>query len=456
MPSPLRTRIIAPAALCFAALAGCSDFMNSPAAVVDPNTPASSSRDQLFVGASSNVFANEEGPVAMLICEWMQQCAGVNGGFVQRYGTYDITSATFDAQFRGVYQGGGLVALRAVQLDAATAGDEVYQGIAEVLEAMNMLYAADVWGDVPYAQTASGTTATFDPQMQVYEGLLALLNSAIAHMNGTGVGPGAADLVYGGDKSRWIEAAHTLKARIHLHRVEKLGAGEYASALAEARQGIQRGHDWLTNHTASPFERNLWAQFQRTANGADLVAGASLVKLMNARDDDRRREYFGLAKGGGYVGYDVVTQLPAADQVSPIGGSVRTNNVSFRQPVLTWNENQLIIAEAALQTGDPATAAAAYNAVVFDLGRPEVAASALTLAEVMTEKYIVLFQNREVWNDFKRTCLPVLHPAKGKLVIPGRVYYGATEEATNPNAPASAAQDLFIVRNSNDPLTCRP
>ena len=26
----------------------------------------------------------------------------------------------------------------------------------------------------------------------------------------------------------------------------------------------------------------------------------------------------------------------------------------------------------------------------------------------MTEKYIALFQNIEVWNDYKRTCLPAL------------------------------------------------
>ena len=54
----------------------------------------------------------------------------------------------------------------------------------------------------------------------------------------------------------------------------------------------------------------------------------------------------------------------------------------------------------------------------------------------MTEKYIALFQNPEVWNDYKRTCLPVLKPARGKSRIPGRIFYGSTEEQTNPNTPA--------------------
>jgi hypothetical protein len=74
----------------------------------------------------------------------------------------------------------------------------------------------------------------------------------------------------------------------------------------------------------------------------------------------------------------------------------------------------------------------------------------------MTEKYIALFQNPETWNDYKRTCLPVLHPARNKTVIPGRLVYGATEMSTNPNAPSADAQDVFTVRNPNDPNACPP
>ena len=79
-----------------------------------------------------------------------------------------------------------------------------------------------------------------------------------------------------------------------------------------------------------------------------------------------------------------------------------------------------------------------------------------TLADIMTEKYIILYQNLESWNDYKRTCLPVMHPARGKTVIPGRLYYGQTEEQTNPNTPPSSQQNLATVRNANDPAACPP
>ncbi|MEO8579534.1 MAG: SusD/RagB family nutrient-binding outer membrane lipoprotein, partial [Gemmatimonadales bacterium] len=77
-----------------------------------------------------------------------------------------------------------------------------------------------------------------------------------------------------------------------------------------------------------------------------------------------------------------------------------------------------------------------------------------SLQTIMEEKYIALFQNIEVWNDWKRTCFPTLTPALGKTRIPGRLYYGQTEEQTNPNTPPSSAQNLFTVRNPNDPNPC--
>jgi len=134
------------------------------------------------------------------------------------------------------------------------------------------------------------------------------------------------------------------------------------------------------------------------------------------------------------------------------GGSARTNNVTFRQPIMTYEENQLIIAEALFQAGDVTGAATALNTVRARYSKPALATP--TLNDIMTEKYILLCQNLEAWNDWKRTCLPARKPAKDKTVIPGRIYYGETEEQTNHNTPASTAQTLSSVRNANDPAAC--
>jgi starch-binding outer membrane protein, SusD/RagB family len=445
---------IAAAGLCLAGALSCTDFLSSEKAISDPNNPTGATRNQLFVGVQSNIMGQQEGPVAMVVCEWMQQCAGINGRFVESQGKYDgITADAFDTPFSSIYTAGGLLGIRAVEASATTDGDLAYRGVARVYEALNMMYAADIWGAVPYDEAATDNTKpSFTPQMQVYSELLTLLDGSISDLGGAGSGPGAFDLIYGGDKAKWIEAAHTLKARIYLRRVEKLGNGEYASALTEANQGISTpDNDFRTAHSSATSERNMWAQFQVSSFGADLVAGSVLANLMIAQGDPRVAEYFGKNANGGYGGYDVTTgSTPLAD-ISPILGSGRTDNPSFRQPIITYDENQLIKAEASLQTGNVVAAAVALNAVRARFGKAAIAAP--TLTDVMNEKYILTFQNLEAFNDYRRTCIPALKPATGKLVIPSRLFYGSTEAQTNPNTPSFTDQQASP-RNENDPNAC--
>jgi hypothetical protein len=290
--------------------------------------------------------------------------------------------------------------------------------------------------------------------MQIYAELLTVLDDAIADLNGAGTGPGDFDLIYGGDKAKWVQVAHTLKARIYLRRVEKLGKAEYASALSEANQGISSpANDFKTVHSSATSERNMWAQFQVSSFGADLVAGSVLANLMVAQNDPRLPEYFGKNKNGGYGGFDVTTGNTSLNDISPILGSARTNDPKFSQPIITFDENQLIKAEALLQGSTPnvAAAAVALDAVRSRYGKPFIAAP--TLTDVMYEKYITTFQNIEAWSDYRRTCTPALKPASGKQVIPARLYYGSTEAQTNPNTPSFADQQANP-RNENDPNPC--
>jgi hypothetical protein len=452
-----RITTLVPAALLVVGAAGCNNFLNSDKSVQDPNSPTAASTNQLFVGAQAAVFGQQEGGIAMIVCQWMQACAGVNGRFVQQQATYSIDAGTFDFQFSDVYRGGGLLSLRTIQARADAAGDKVYKGVAEVLEAMDIGFAADVWGSIPYREaTADKTSPAFDPQMQIYADLQALLDQAITDLGGAGTGPGDADLVYGGDKAKWIQAAHTLKARFYLHTVEATGGATspaYAQALAQANLGISSAaNDWLTKHSSATSERNLWAQFQVSSFGDDLVAGSALVSLMQADNDPRLPDYYGENALGGYGGYDVTTEATPVNQISPIRGSNRTNDVEFRQPIITYDENQLIIAEAQFRANNTTAARTALNNVRARYNK--TAKTTVTLADIMNEKYMTLFQNVEVWNDWKRTCLPVLRPARSKAAIPGRIIYGQTEEQTNANFPQASQTPVTSVRNTNDPQGC--
>jgi hypothetical protein len=438
-----------------AGIAGCSKFLDNPVAVADPNAPTAASVNQLLSGIEANVFGQQEGPVAMLICEWMQQCAGTAGRFVQIQGAYGITNNSFDVSFSSTYTAGGLLAVRDAEARADAIPDKHYKGVLEVLETMTVLFGADNWGSIPYREAAISTTPIFDPQLQIYDDLLKLLDQAITDLNGSGSGPLANDLVYDGDKTKWTQAAHTLKARIYLHLAE-VRAGQYPLARTEALLGISApANDWSTVHSEATSERNMWLQFQLTSFGQDLVAGARLVSIMLAQGDPRLPDYFGSNSSapGGFAGFDVATNqnVPATADASTIAGSTR-NAPTFGQPIITYDETQLILAETAFRAGDIASAAIALNNVRSRHGKSLIAAP--TLTDIMTEKYIALFQNIEYFNDYKRTCLPILAPAQGRVVVPGRLPYGITELQTNPNAPADPGPTLITGRNENDPNAC--
>ena len=435
-----------------AAASGCSSFLDADKAIADPNAPTVATANQLLSGIEANVFGQQEGPVAMLICEWMQQCAGTAGRFVEVQGAYTITNNSFDGSFSSIYTAGGLLAVKDAEARVDGVPDKQYKGVLEVLEAMQVLFGVDNWGSIPYREAVVSTTPAFDPQLQIYDDLLALLNQAITDLNGAGSGPGAYDLVYGGDKTKWIEAAHTLRARIYLHLAEARGPTQYASARTEALLGISApANDWKTVHSEATSERNMWLQFQLTSFGQDLVAGARLVQIMQAQNDPRLPDYFGQNTTGGYGGYDVATQLTVGGDPSPIANSNR-NVPTFSQPIITYDENQLILSETAFRAADIVNAALALNNVRSRYAKSVIAAP--TLADIMTEKYIALFQNIEAWNDYKRTCLPTLTPALGRSVVPGRIPYGFTEQQTNPNTPADPGPSLITGRNANDPNSC--
>src|SRR5581483_132666 len=80
-----------------------------------------------------------------------------------------------------------------------------------------------------------------------------------------------------------------------------------------------------------------------------------------------------------------------------------------------------------------------------------------TLQNIIEEKYIDLFATPEVWNDYKRTCLPYLAAAPStptssatRANVPGRLPYGLTAANADPNTPNVGATS----QNANDPHAC--
>jgi hypothetical protein len=455
--NPMRTALRSSAlALGLAvALGGCGDFLSGPKLENDdPNNATTASNSSLFVASQVNIAGQLESRLARTVCIWMQQCAGQSQYL--SLGNYSVAEDDYYINWAHFYGGGGLLDLRTVQKRALTDGDSLFWGTAAVLESYVIGTAADLWGDVPYSQAAQPSqfpTPTVDPQQQVYAAVQAKLDSAITFLAATdprNVGPGGADLVYGGDAAKWTALAHTLKARFYLH-VARRDPTAYGKALTEAQQGIQQGNDYAVGLSGqSATSANFWNLFQSIFPGY-VVAGKFLVETMKATGDPRLPAYFAPieADGVSFEGADPGVSL-APQNVSTLSDTRLA--ASFAQPFVTWAENELIWAEAAYLTGDGPTARTKLQEVWTAAGIGTAPPAAGTpgpadplLVAIMTEKYVQLFQNVEAWQDWKRTNIPNLTPAPNGT-IPRRLVYPLSERNANPNISGPGP-----TRNWNDP-----
>ena len=420
-----------------AAAVGCNNFLTGGETSTDPNRQIQATNDQFFVSTQENLWAFWGSDPARLTGILAQQFTGVAnqyGALEQRY-THDPT--TTNGTHAALYTTGGLVDIKKLQTGARLVGDSLYLGIAQVMEGALMGTGADLFGDLVYKEALTGVAnPVLDDQLAVYDSVQKVLSAGIANINlnvATSAGPGAADLVYGGDPDLWTAFAHTLKARFYMHTAE-VRPGAYALALAEAQQGISSdAGNYFGAFTSTASETNFYFQFHGPAGrGGDLAIGTTLDTILERRNDPRRAEYF-------------------APSGNPRWLSAERGADDFQQPYVTYDENTLIWAEAAYRTGDQVTALNKLNEERANHGlAPEVVAGQALLNEILIEKYIINFQlGEEAWNDYKRTCTPNLVPSAG-LPIPGRLYYDAPEQNTDTNIP-SPGTGVNGLRNKNDP-----
>lgn len=459
------TSILGRGGLLVAALAATGCDLTGPKLTEDPNNPIEVTAGQALIAIQASQFLNHESQLARLAAMYTQQLSGTNNQQKDWGSSYLIGEGDLSGRFAAMYTGGGLIDLRRVQQLANEAGDAKVEGVAKIWEAYVIGTTTAIWGDIPYSQAVSAEAApVLDPQQQVYAALQTLLDQAIPLLSGAGAGPGATDLVYGGNMDRWRRAAFTLKARYHMHTGERLGNAAYTAALAAAANGIneapttvnmamdgQAPGNFRAYHDNNNDQGNIWTQFLTSRN--DMTAGAAFVNLLVARNDPRLARYFVSNRTGGtFAGSDQFGRPPAGGASTPIGAARHLLN--FRTPLITWEENKLILAEANFRLGNTAAALTNLNDVRLSVGLAPL--TTVTFNDIAAEKYIAMYQNIEAWSDYRRNCFPALTPGGANNTpaaeIPGRAYYGLQErQANSTNIPLPSAQPL---RNWNDPNAC--
>ena len=389
--------------------------------------------------------------------------------------TYALTSDESNDEWNAAYVG-ATTNLRYIR--NAAPDDKLLVGISKVIEANAIGTLAILMGDVPYSEIGGDIEdPAFDGQKAVLASLSTLLDGAIADLTAATTRNESFDIIFGGDKSKWIEAAYTLKARYALIQ------SDYSGALSAANNGISSSAGDMNyiprgDAAINSGDKNLIYTLLAGSRTGDIGnKGSYLLDMLNPAESD----YRGNAKTNELArhNYYVIEEMSAS-------GNTGVANQFEPQPIATYSENQLIKAEASARTGGFAAGLSAlntyrawlatggrlnsthnvaanykYDAYVeadFTSGGMEnadaVTKEVALLREILEERYVSLFGTYGPFNDHRRlrgdgeTNLIVPFPlntqAASKHVE--RFPYAQSEKNSNSNVPVIADQDALYTK----------
>jgi len=357
-------------------------------------------------------------------------------------------------------------------------GDPSYTGIAKVLQASTYQLLVDHFGDVPYSEAINGALVDganfapkFDDDKFIYAELVKLLDNAVSDLSKGTTNPGAADLMYGGDLSKWIKYANSLKLRLLMRQSI---TGDQAAIGAAVRSTIAKGNFIMSPADiakidfagAAGSENPMYASFEVSLGNFFVASNSSLNVL---RNDPRLEKFYIIAENSGtFEGVDQggIDALPFTVVTKDFSqattaGYGNTNPVIFMSDWEVW----FLRSEAALRynTGESdetnfAQAIASSFAYLKAEGA-DAFSSGLEygtkdfngkIALLATQKWISFngFQEAEGWAEARRLDTPdtkiftgvnglwktPLKTALGPNVFPTIYLYPESEISFNPNA----------------------
>lgn len=439
-----------------AVITSCEKYFED--SIATPNYPTETNPPLLLANIEVATFANFGGQLARQTLMLSQQVAGTSeGSQTAEIMNYNITELTNENEWGVIYQ--GVLMNGKIMIEDFGSDNPHYAGIARILMAMNLGSATDLWGDVPFSDALNGLDGEFTPGYDTQEEILdetnansvfGLLDQAIADLQMPSAAnvyvPGTDDFIFGGDVDLWIKTAHALKARYY-NRISGVVAGADAkitTALASAMTASSE--DALMKFGSGGNSQNQWYAYEQ-ARPLYIKMGEYLVDTMNATADPRLPVYADPDTSGAYSGTpkDMISQTYTSD----VGDYLSTVDASI--PLVSYVEMKFIEAESKFRASDPGGAATAFNEAVqasvravtgvdtnqaFYNAYANEDAGSISLEKIMTQKYVAMFGQIEVYNDFRRTGLPGITPRTGAqtTTIPVRLIIPQNERLYNPNA----------------------
>ncbi len=430
-----------------------------------PNSPTSAPAPILLTSAQLGTSYLSGGEPTRLAGMWSGYFTGSDRQYLS-YQTYDVNAGIFDDMWSNIYVETVAQARLATE-SADKAKNPIVGGIARIIEANTIGNTTALFGDVPFSETVdinNKPQPKFDTQAEVYGGAQKLLDQAIVNLSsGTGSVPN--DIFYGGNSTKWLKVAYTLKARFFMH------TRNYQEAYTNALKGITASADDMTVKYGGNQEKdqNIYYDFgQNNRQGYLTSDGAMAVKILttgnamyrgNAKTDETARKLFYYTSDGSDLNYEDGGMFSSTSQT----------------PVVTYAENILILAESAARTNNTTLAlghlnmyrtwlaskfASKYDAYTLADFAPagmdnkgNLTAEKALLKEILEERYISFIAQLEGFNDlrrtFKETDVRVNAPINKGTQFPQRFLYAQAELNSNPKAPKQTPVELFVATPIN-------
>jgi hypothetical protein len=474
----------------------CDDYLNVN---TSPNSVVDAPIGQIFTPATVAVGFLAGSDIHRFTSIFAQQFGGQGTDVAQtrEYMRYQLAPSDVNNLWNNYY----VVALADIEVVIKKAGTTSprYAGIAKLMKAYVFSQIVDAWGDVPYSEALKfldNMSPTYDASGSIYTSLFALIDESIVDLSQpispTNVSPGTFDTFFGGDGTKWIRVANSLKLRM-LMRQSKSNPAATATAVnallgSSATFVDAVAHNFQHTFLTTSGRQNPIHQFE--VNRIDqFFPHENLVDMMNTKLDPRRASYFtpfpfnsapatykGVAAVPGPQAFDysrIHTYLRGSVLSGP--ASVNTNgSIGSTQIVYSGNAPTRLLtaaeyfftrAEASVRFGSPGTPEAHFEAgirasmtmagVATADADAYVAARLVTflaandagkIEQIIEEKFVANYGvPLEAWSDWRRTGLPtfIAPPANAALNISGggvpRVFpYALGEQSANPNTPERA------------------
>lgn len=428
----------------------------------NPNNVTADSFDAgvlLLKGIQLANISVQVGHQARIGSMWSGQSVGVILLF-KSIAEYNISAEETNGMWQNAYQG---VIKQSKVLREQTASSPVaklYSGITKVMEAHAFGTLASLFGDIPFTEAATDVAnPKFESQKQVLAGVQTLLDEAIADLEAAPTATIAEDLFYAGNKTKWIKAANTIKARFFIL------TREYDKALASAKKGVLAKADAMvfTPPNLGIGSTNTYFKVIDQRAGYWGFTGSFLDIMLKPGANSRNHTKTNEAARLRYVGFNGNTAN------SNLGIAARNRP----QILVGYEENLLYIAEAEARVGTDAEALknlntlrahfqsgtgfeklvandslryTAFTIQDFEAGgienKDNKAVKTALLREIIQERYVTTFLTHVPFEDLRRlsakerdiAVLPTFNISTATK-YPQRFIVAQSELSANPNAP---------------------